>query len=131
MGFVLVSLLFLWSAWAQSMWFRVDRQGRWSGHASARLVGVGSLNVVDGRYAKALVWSRLCSFGRRGLRHCVCGKISTGVGLVSPLFFWSSWAQSLRWRADRQWACSRLASFPLVGVGTVTLVEGRSARALV
>jgi hypothetical protein len=122
MGFLLVSLLFLWSAWAQSMWFRVDRQGRWSGHASARLVGVGSLNVLEGRYAKALVWSRLCSFGRRGLSHCGGELIGNGLVHVSPLFLWSAWAQSLWWRADQQGRWYDLASVPLVGEGSVTVV---------
>jgi hypothetical protein len=41
-GVVLVSRLFHWYAWAQPLWWLADRQGRW-------------------------FWSRLCSFGRRGL----------------------------------------------------------------
>ena len=40
--------LFLWSAWAQRLWWRADRQWRWSVQASVRLAVVGSVNVVAG-----------------------------------------------------------------------------------
>jgi hypothetical protein len=62
---------------------------------------------------------------RRGLSHCGGGPIGKGVGLVSPLFLRSAWAQSLWWSADRQGCWSGLASFPLVGVGSVTVLAGR------
>jgi hypothetical protein len=71
-----------------------------------------------------LVWSRLCSFFRRGLSSCGGGPISKGVGLILPLFFWSAWARSLWWRADRQGRWSGLAYVPLVGMGSVTVVSG-------
>ena len=41
--------MFLWSALGQLLWWRADRQGRWSGLASVPLVGVGSVTVVAGR----------------------------------------------------------------------------------
>jgi hypothetical protein len=36
----LVSPLFLWSEWAHSLWWRAEKQGRWSGLASIPLVAV-------------------------------------------------------------------------------------------
>jgi hypothetical protein len=65
-----VSPLFLWSAWAHSLWWLADIQGR-------------------------LSQSLLCSIGRRGLSHCGDGSIGKGVFLVSPVFLGSSWAESL------------------------------------
>jgi hypothetical protein len=90
-GDYLVSPLFLWSAWAQLLWWRPGRQGRSSGLASVPLVGVGSGTVVVGRWARALFCSRLCSYGRRG--HSLCGGDPVGkcVVLLSTLFLWSSW----------------------------------------
>jgi hypothetical protein len=117
-----VSALFLWSAWSQSLRWRLDRQGRWSGHASVLLVGVGSVTKVVSRQAKALFCSRLCIFGRLGFIHSGDGPIGKDVGLVSPLFLWSAWAQTMWWLADRQGRWSGLASVPLVGVGSVSVV---------
>jgi hypothetical protein len=124
-GFVLVSPMFLWSAWAHSLWWRADWQGRWSGRASVPLLVVGSVNVEGVRLTMALVWSRLCSIDRRRLSHCGVGSIGNGVGRVLPLVLRSAWAQSLWWRADRQGRWSGLASVSLVGVGSVTVVVGR------
>ena len=42
-----------------------------------------------------MFWSRLCSFGRRGLSQCGGGPIGKGVFLASPLFLWAAWAQSM------------------------------------
>jgi hypothetical protein len=50
--------------------------------ASVCLVGVGSVTVLAGRESRAFVWSRLCSFGRRGLGHCGGGPIGKGGVLV-------------------------------------------------
>jgi hypothetical protein len=82
------------------LWWRVDRQERWSGHASVLLVGVISATVVAGRLGKALVMSRFCSFGQRGL--------------------------SLQWLADRQGHWYGLAFVLLVGGGSVTVVAADS-----
>jgi hypothetical protein len=87
--------------------------------------GVGLVTVVAGRQARALVWFRLYFFRRRGLSHCGGGPIGKGVDLVSPLYLWSAWDQSLLWRADRQIRWSRLASVPLVRVDSITVVAGR------
>jgi hypothetical protein len=84
-----------------------------------------SVTVVGGLWARALVWSRLCSFGRRGLVHCGGCPIGKGVGLVSPLFLWSAWAKAM-WRpADKQGRWSGLTSVLLVCVGSVTVVADR------
>jgi hypothetical protein len=53
-GFDLVQPLLLLSAWAHSLWLRADREGRWSGLASDPFVGVGSVNVLADRNARAL-----------------------------------------------------------------------------
>ena len=42
-----------------------------------------------------------------------------------PPFLWSVWAQSLRWRADRQRGWSGLASVPLIGMGSGTVGADR------
>jgi hypothetical protein len=86
---------------------------------------VGSVTVVAGRYARTLFLYRLCSFGRPGLSYCDGGPIGMGVGLVSPLFLWSAWAQALWWRSDRKGRWSGLDSVPLVGVESGTVVAGR------
>ena len=41
--------LFLWLAWAQALWWRTDRQGRWSDLAPVPPIGVGSVTKVAGR----------------------------------------------------------------------------------
>jgi hypothetical protein len=105
--------------------------GRWSGPASVPMVGVGSPSVAAGRKAWSLVRSSLCSLGRRGLSHYGGGPMGNGIGLVSPLFLWSAWAQSLWWRAEMLRRCSVLTSVPSVGEGSVTVVAGRNATALV
>ena len=38
--------LFLWSALAQLLWWRADRQGRWSGLASVPLVNMVLVTIV-------------------------------------------------------------------------------------
>jgi hypothetical protein len=101
---------------------RADRQERWSGLASVRLVGVGSITVVACRKARALLCFGLCSFGQRGLSHrCSLPKVKC-VGLFSPLLLCSAWAQAMRWRADRQGRWFVLVSVSLVGVGLVIVV---------
>ena len=71
------------------------------------------------------------SLVRRGLGHCGLGPIGKGIGLVSPLLFWSAWGLTLFCLADRQELCSGLALVPYVGVGLVTVVAGRQAMSLV
>jgi hypothetical protein len=135
---------------AQYLWWQPKRQGLWSGLAFFPLVEVGSVTVVAGRYASALAWSRLCSFGRRGIKHCVYGPIGKGVVLASPLFLWWAWVQTLGagrkakylvslchfsfgrrglrhcgGRPEMQGRWSGLASDPLVGVGSVNVLVGR------
>jgi hypothetical protein len=99
------SPLFLWSTWAQLLWWRAYMPGRWSCLASVPLVVVVSVTVVASRSARWLV-------------------------LDSPLFIWSAWSQSLWWWTDRQWLWSGLAS-SLVGVGSDIVVAGQYAKALV
>jgi hypothetical protein len=118
----LFSFRFLCSTWAQSLWLRADRQGRWSAIASVPLVSVSSVTVVAGRTARALIRSGLCTFGWRGLIYCGGGPIDKCVGLVSPLFVWSAWAPSQRSLAYRQGRWYILASVPLVVVISVTVV---------
>ena len=69
--------------------------GSWFLLASVPLVGVSSMTVVTDRKERAFVSHRLCSFDRRWLSHSGGWPIVKGVGLVSPLLHWSSWAQSL------------------------------------
>jgi hypothetical protein len=52
----LVWPLFIWPACGQSLWWRADRHGRWSGLASVPLVVVGSVTVEAGQNARAMVW---------------------------------------------------------------------------
>jgi hypothetical protein len=68
-------------------------QGRLSDLASVPLVDVVSHTVMVVRYARAFVWSRLCSFGLRGLSQSGGEPIVKRVGLVSPPFLWSAWVQ--------------------------------------
>jgi hypothetical protein len=51
--------------------------------------------------------------------------------LLGPLFDWSLWTESLWLRANREGRWSGLTSVPLFGLGSFTVVAGRSARALV
>jgi hypothetical protein len=71
---------------------------------------VGSVPLVAGPQARALVWSRLCSFGRRGLIHFDGWPIGKGVVMFSPLYLWLVSAHTLWWRAERQGRCSGLVS---------------------
>jgi hypothetical protein len=57
-----------------------------------------------------LVWSRLCSFGRRRLSHCGSGPIGKDDCLVLSGFLRPACVQSLWWRADRQGRWFELAS---------------------
>jgi hypothetical protein len=67
----------------------------------------------------------LCLSGRRGLSQCGGDPIGKGVGLVSPLFLCWACSHSIWWRADRGGRWSGLASVPLVGVVSATVVAGR------
>ena len=109
----------------QTLWWRADRNGRWSGLVSVPFFGVDSVTLIPDPYARALVWARLCTLGRRGLSHCGGGPIDKGVGLVSPLFHWSASAQLLLCRADRQERMSGRTSVPLVGNVSITVLAGR------
>ena len=55
-------------------------------------------------------------------------KDTIGDFLYSPLILWSAWIQLLMWRAERKERWSVLASVPLIGVGSVTVVAVRYAR---
>jgi hypothetical protein len=129
------------------MCWRAFKQGRCSGLVSLPLEGVGSVTVVAGRQTRALVWSHVSSFGRSGISHCGGGPIGKGFvlvlplflwsayhqslwkradrqgrGLISPLSLWSAWCQLLLCRADMQGRSSGLASVPLVGLVSATVV---------
>ena len=56
--------LLAWSAFAQPATVVADTTGEGAAMASVRLVGLGSVTVVAGRYAMAFVKSQLSSFGR-------------------------------------------------------------------
>jgi hypothetical protein len=65
--------------------------------------------------------SRVCFFGRRGLSNCGGVPLGNDVVLVSLLFLWWTWAQSLQWRANMKGRWSSLASVPFVGVDSITV----------
>ena len=73
-----------------------DRQGRWCGLAYNLLVGMVSVTVVAGRYARAFVWS--------------------------PLFLFSAWTVVAR-RKQVHW--SGIASISLVDLGPFAVVASR------
>jgi hypothetical protein len=113
----LVSPQFLWSAGAQSLCWRANRQG----------FGLVSHLFFLSASAQTLWWpadrqgrsclSCLCSFGLRCFSHCGGGPIAKCVVSASSLFDWSKYSYSLCWRADRQGlsSWSRLCSFGLRG----------------
>jgi hypothetical protein len=123
----MVSPLFLWSAWAESLLWQAI--GNAVGLVTPLFIWSESAHLIGGGPVEKGRWSGLASLPSVGVGYpCIGGQTGKGLGLVSSLFLWSAWAQSMWWRNDRQERWYGHASVPLVDVWTLIWpLFGRSA----
>ena len=126
--FALVSPLILRSTWAQSMWWRADRQGRWFDRSPFPMVGLVSVTVVAVPLSKALLLARLCSLGRRGLSQLLSWLSRYMMTMLWSLTILSACSQPANMVACTTVEGGALASVCLLGVGSFSNYVGGEVR---